>query len=578
MRRKIFDMLVVIGLVLLIVVSWTPAQATAPETETTAPAITRYEAGYRYDQYGWTFLHIEGEPYTRGYQHGYLLADQLAEVVRYNEGLSMWETGQDWQYFVDEAERQFVPRLDEEYLEEIKGIADGAQAAGTEITWQQVLAWNGANDLEAWYPLAEEGNSPAGNGHCSAFAATGTATAGGKIVIAHNSWDSYTRAGLDYVLLDIVPSAGHRVFMQSSPGLIDSGTDYFVNDAGLMGTETTIACFSAYDANGAPEFFRARKAMQYAETADEFVEIMLVDNNGGYANSWLLGDAKTGEIVRFELGLKYHSVSKLDDGYFIGFNGVYDSRIRNLECDYGDSFSDVRTQVGARRVRLTQLMEENLGNIDVDAAKRILADTYDVYLDLPNHPSAHTVDGHYELDPRNYFSYPGWWPLPYQPEGALDGKVMDSEMAADLAFWARTGGPGGIPFDADVFLAEHPQWDQYRDFLPSRPSEPWALFAAGAEAAAEISVSPLEQMRNALYGEWTTPEEGLFASVEFRQDGSVLLGAAGQTIEANWHLSDPRTLAITAATGSYLEFGVLLEDGNLVVSRDDVSSTFTRAD
>ena len=31
---------------------------------------------------------------------------------------------------------------------------------------------------------------------------------------------------------------------------------------------------------------------------------MLDGNNGGYANDWLLGDSKTGEIAQLELGLK----------------------------------------------------------------------------------------------------------------------------------------------------------------------------------------------------------------------------------------------------------------------------------
>jgi hypothetical protein len=32
---------------------------------------------------------------------------------------------------------------------------------------------------------------------------------------------------------------------------------------------------------------------------------MNIGNNGGYANDWLLGDRKTGEIARFEQGLKH---------------------------------------------------------------------------------------------------------------------------------------------------------------------------------------------------------------------------------------------------------------------------------
>ena len=91
-----------------------------------------------------------------------------------------------------------------------------------------------------------------------------------------------------------------------------------------MGTETTIAGFEAYDSDAAPEFFRARKAMQYADNLDRFVQIMTEHNNGGYANSWLLGDVHSGEIMLFELGLRYSNVERKTDGYFAGFNAPQD--------------------------------------------------------------------------------------------------------------------------------------------------------------------------------------------------------------------------------------------------------------
>ncbi len=33
-------------------------------------SVERFGAGYRYPQAGWVVLHIEGEPYERGVQHG----------------------------------------------------------------------------------------------------------------------------------------------------------------------------------------------------------------------------------------------------------------------------------------------------------------------------------------------------------------------------------------------------------------------------------------------------------------------------------------------------------------------------
>src|SRR5438874_2494126 len=38
--------------------------------------------GYRYPQAGWIVLHVEGQPYERGEQHGQLLASEIAAYVR----------------------------------------------------------------------------------------------------------------------------------------------------------------------------------------------------------------------------------------------------------------------------------------------------------------------------------------------------------------------------------------------------------------------------------------------------------------------------------------------------------------
>lgn len=108
-------------------------------------------------------------------------------------------------------------------------------------------------------------------------------------------------------------------------------------------------------------------------------------------------------------------------------------------------------------------------------ARAILADHYDVYLDEADHPCSRTVEGRYELDDFEYWSKR----LPYRPMGAVDGKAMDSEMAADMTFQARWGSSSGMSFDADKFLKEHPQWDYLKGYLKDLPSEPWTMFKAG---------------------------------------------------------------------------------------------------
>ena len=93
-----------------------------------------------------------------------------------------------------------------------------------------------------------------------------------------------------------------------------------MNDAGLMITETTITQFEGWNPDGMPEFVRSRKALQYAGSIDEYASIIKEGNNGGYANDWLIGDRKTGEIAYLELGLKNTPLWRSKDGYFISSN------------------------------------------------------------------------------------------------------------------------------------------------------------------------------------------------------------------------------------------------------------------
>ena len=144
-----------------------------------------------------------------------------------------------------------------------------------------------------------------------------------------------------------------------------------------MVTETTITQFKGFDPDGKPEFVRARKALQYAGSIDDYVKIMLAGNNGGYANDWLLADNKTGEVARFELGLKVHRVWRSKDGYFVGSNFPSDPELIKTETDFNPT--NMASSMNARHVRWDQLMDLYKGQIDVAMAQKFLADHWDSY-------------------------------------------------------------------------------------------------------------------------------------------------------------------------------------------------------
>jgi len=427
---------------------------------------------------GWIYLHIVGSPAERGFQYGYLLADEIAEALRVRRELWKYWSSMDWDWLLGKSKKMFSRKVDPESRAEIDGIVEGLKAAGVNTSRDEMIAYNGFFDL-AWYwwpevkeKIAAESPSPPKQS-CSAFIAAGSLTNDGGIVMGHNTWFDFPEADFN-VVLDIKPTEGHRILMQTAPGWIHSGSDFFITDAGLMGTETTIGAFKGFDEKGIPEFVRFRRATQDASSIDEWCDIMKKGNNGGYANAWLLGDVKTNEIARLELGLKYAGFEKKKDGYFIGSNVAEDLKILRLETTQDDQAeTDIHQSTVARRERWKQLMRQFAGKIDLDVAKQFLADHYDTYLGKDN-PSRRSLCGHSTEDPQ--FSGSG---IPFYPSGAFDGKVVDTKMAKQMSFAARWGSSCGKAFDAGKFLEDHPQFDWMRDILRNRPSQPWTEFHAG---------------------------------------------------------------------------------------------------
>jgi hypothetical protein len=308
--------------------------------------------------------------------------------------------------------------------------------------------------------------------------ATGSWTKDHKPVIAHNNWSPFPDGSRFTVIFDIVPAKGYRMLMDGFPGIIVSDDDFTVTSAGLMITETTITGFSLYDPNGVPEFVRARKAMQYANSIDEFVRIMLSENNGGYANDWLLADNKTGEVARFELGLKMHRVWRSKDGYFVGSNFPSDPEFIKRETDFNPN--DPSSSMNARHKRWNQLMAQNKGRIDVALAQQFLADHWDSYQNKQQ-ANERTLCGHIEESPRGM---PEWDRPPYSPDGAVTGKAADSTMAKNMSFVARAGHPCGEDFIADKFLEAHSEFDWMRPVLKDMKGNPWAEFKSGETTSA----------------------------------------------------------------------------------------------
>jgi Phospholipase B len=450
----------------------------------------RLDHAYRFDRGGWTYIHLQGSPGDIGYQHGYLLAAQIEDNYKALKLEAEHSTKRDWAFFRDSGRTVLWPNIDPEYQAELKGIAQGVAAKGVNLDVWDIVAMNGQIELTEYYvPWLDKkqhaegtypanlpdltGHEPKAPGNCSAFIATGSYTKDGKIVIAHNNWSSYADGERWVTVFDIQPAKGHRFIMDGAPGLITSQDDFGINDAGIMVTETTITQFIGWDSTGKPEFARSRKAMQYASNIDDYVATMLEGNNGGYANDWMIGDRKTGEIAYLELGLKHSPVWRKKDGYFVSSNFARDPSLIKDETEGFDS-SDLGSSPNARHVRWEQLMRENKGRIDVPMAEKFLADHQDTFL-KEKKADQRSLCGHSDVAKEGI---PVWGNPPYDPEGAVQGKATDSDMAEKMSFVARAGHPCGEDFLAKPFLAAHPEFAWEAPILRDMIAGPWTTFTS----------------------------------------------------------------------------------------------------
>ncbi len=464
------------GCALAVIATSILAAAGSPGAFGSSPDIRLGKSYRRPPVNGWILVHLEGKPQDVGYQHGYWLADEIADMKAVSELELKESTHRDWSFFRQEARTMMWPRIEEEYRAELQGIADGVQARGAKLDLWDIVAVNGLLEWEYYTKHVDRSHGDTSTARrsvperCSAFVATGSYTADGKVVIAHNNWSGYLEGSRWTIVFDIVPASGYRIIMDGIPGFICSDDDFGINAAGIMITETTITGFEGYNPAGIPEFVRARKAMQYAASIDDFARIMTEGNNGGYANDWLVADRKTNEIASLELGLKNVTLERTRDGYFVGANFPKNPNLAHQEttCDVNDSGASCN----ARRIRWEQLIDATKGRIDVKAAQRFMSDHYDIYAGKEN-PGERTLCGHVDLSPRGMPT----WQKPYGPAGVVQNKIADAALCADMAFLAAAGHSCGMDFHAAEFLKAHPEFSWQKDLLRDLPSRPWTRVA-----------------------------------------------------------------------------------------------------
>ncbi len=462
MKRAGYSLLIV---VMLIAVLFVNSAESVEQEKPTVITSGQYEKGYRYNIQGWVYIHIEGEPYKRGYQYGYLAA---AEIIDMMNRWSHHGVGTKILYFYKVKNAQqwwkickstsldvFWKQYPEEYKEEVKGIAEGVRDRGGEIfgksvDYGDILTLSQMQEttvmlikpLTGIHPFRDliysvksylGGESPDEDieiGMCSAFLATGDATPDGRIVAAHTSQFAYPITERCNIMLDVEPSEGNRFIMTAPPGQIWSNENYYQSDAGIVLMETTPGASRFWTKKGIPWAIRARRAIQYSNSIDDVIRILKTGNNGLYPSEWSVGDTKTGEIASIELGFMKSAVKRTFNGFYWSCSMLEEPVVKREV--YGilsllPFFSDMQSKNHRDKV-FTELEKKYYGKFDIEIAKEIMS----------------------------------LYPICIR---SSDAKVTDSKLMEDLGLFAFMGIPNGTQWNPGNEAKE--KYEGITEFPPS---------------------------------------------------------------------------------------------------------------
>jgi hypothetical protein len=268
------------------------------------------------------------------------------------------------------------------------------------------------------------------------------------------------------------------MLIQSYPGGIESGTDWYQNDAGVVLTETTIRQ-GPFNREGTPVAYRARKAIQYGGNIDQVVEILRTKNNGLYTNEWIIGDAKNNEIAMFELGTyktRLYRSSKSDwfggtEGFYWGNNNVKDLTVRlEYEPDPNGPPEHVPYVPTERDLKWQQLYREHNGKID------------------------------------EQFAFLAFRTPPLVSPTTMDAKVTTADMASRMMVWAAFGKPNQrewvpTPSQKEIYAKNDGLYPSGYRMIAARSSAPESI----REKPAPQSAAPPYISSDRLWKGWVLP-------------------------------------------------------------------------
>ncbi|MBW2464744.1 MAG: hypothetical protein JRH11_24055 [Deltaproteobacteria bacterium] len=335
-------------------------------------------------------LRVKGSSYDMGYQHGALLAEEIArgpipyyrtyieQIVKKGTRLGP-VAGLVFPVIRQTLGRRVGQAMPEFALETIRGLADGAGLAYADLmdgcVMPDSLLWIAAR------AMTMSGRGPAvahrlslGLG-CTSAVAWGDATRDGMLLHARNF--DYHGVGIWPATKTVIfhePDEGHAYVSVAAAGVTMGGVTA-MNDAGLTLTLHQHMFTDATRLGGTPIGVLGDVVMREATSLDDAEAILSAHRPIG-CWTYLVTDGKSREVLCFEENpdRRVAHRSRLDDSTF-GYANVYlDPELGATEQNLYGSFW--RHNQGRHR-RVHQLLADRSGELDAQGMASILSDTGD---------------------------------------------------------------------------------------------------------------------------------------------------------------------------------------------------------
>lgn len=273
-------------------------------------------------------LHLVGDEYRRGYQHGYWLKDQIDSSISYLESDELWSLALAFVQ-VPFADIENKSMLEHGYnitydfvKEECEGMVDGSNGV---MDMDICIAMNSiCFILEFLIPLA--GGIP---GMCSGLAMINDATEpmGGKLLHGRNlDWDAMDFI-LDYPTIIVSkPDGKYTNINVGWPGWISALTGMNEHKISVESNELTT---DDQNLNGRSHLQMLKKILEEAASLDEALQI-IEEEDHATSELFLITDGNTGEAAVVEMTGSHYAVRRMNADGVVTYQDGTEMNMENV--------------------------------------------------------------------------------------------------------------------------------------------------------------------------------------------------------------------------------------------------------